>query len=104
MKQEYKIVDSKIDNNGESRAVLVKSNTLKQDDIEKLAKERYPEYYSIGLGGDRIGFERGYQLAKENTYTEEQVREAIDMAREEKGYASYEYTENEIIQSLKQPK
>lgn len=35
-------------------------------------------------------------------FTEEQVREAIDMARSQKGYASYEYTENEIVQSLKQ--
>ena len=33
--------------------------------IEKLAKEHYPEYYSAGLGVDRIGFERGYNLAKE---------------------------------------
>jgi len=30
--------------------------------IEKLAKEHYPEYYSAGLGVDRIGFERGYNL------------------------------------------
>ena len=55
-------------------------NDVREDDVEKLAKERYPEYYSVGLGGDRIGFERGYNLAKENTYTEEQVREAIRKA------------------------
>ncbi len=42
--------------------------------------------------------------SKETLYTEEQVREAIDMARSQSGYASYEFKENEIIQSLKQPK
>jgi len=42
--------------------------------------------------------------SKETLYTEEQVRDAIDMARSQSGYASYEFKENEIIQSLKQPK
>jgi hypothetical protein len=41
---------------------------------------------------------------QETLYTEEQVREAIGMARNMSGYVTYEYTENEIIQSLKQPK
>ena len=72
-----------------------------EDDVEKLAEEMYgkgkvPDYEE--------GFIDGYNKAKETLYTEEQVREAIDMARSQKGYASYEYTENEIIQSLKQPK
>lgn len=35
-----------------------------QTEIEKLASKHYPEYYSIGLGNDRIGFERGYNLGK----------------------------------------
>ena len=83
-----------------------KQNDVREDDVEKLAKERYPEYYSIGLGGDRIGFERGYQLAKENTYTEEQVREAIDMAKKSLYQLpkQFIYSSDQIIQSLKQPK
>jgi len=43
----------------------------------------------------------GYNKAKENLYTEEQVREAMSMARKLSGVA---YTNDEIIQSLKQPK
>jgi len=46
-------------------------------------------------------YQAGYNEAKSTLYTEEQVREAIDMARSQSGYASYEYNENEIIQSLK---
>jgi hypothetical protein len=48
--------------------------------------------------------EQFYNKHKETLYTEEQVREAIEMARSRKGYVSYEYTEYEIIQSLKQTK
>jgi len=41
----------------------------------------------------------------ETLYTEEQVREAIKMARREIGYGSnYEFKEDIIIQSLKQSK
>ena len=45
-----------------------------------------------------------HKAERETLYTEEQVREAIEMARSRTGYVSYEYTENEIIQSLKQTK
>ena len=82
-------------------------NDVREDDVEKLAKERYPEYYSIGLGGDRIGFERGYQLAKENTYTEEQIRELVSKIRTElakNNHNHYSIDYEQIIQSLKQPK
>jgi alcohol dehydrogenase class IV len=41
----------------------------------------------------------GYKKAKETLYTEEQVREAMSMARKLSGVA---YTNDEIIQSLKQ--
>jgi len=43
----------------------------------------------------------GYKKAQETLYTEEQVREAMSMARKLSGVA---YTNDEIIQSLKQPK
>ena len=41
--------------------------------VEKLAKEHYPEYYSAGLGVDRIGFERGYNLAKETQLPQQEI-------------------------------
>ena len=48
-----------------------------KDNIEELASKHYPEYYSFGLGVDRIGFERGHELgcklSKENLYTEEDI-------------------------------
>jgi alcohol dehydrogenase class IV len=43
----------------------------------------------------------GYRKAQETLYTEEQVREAMSMARKLSGVA---YTNDEIIQSLKQLK
>ena len=51
-----------------------------------------------------FGARWGYDKAKETLYTEEQVREAICMARNMSGYVTYEYTENEIIQLIKQTK
>jgi hypothetical protein len=71
------------------------------EDVEKLA-EKYP--YGGREGSKRLAFIDGYNTAKETLYTEEQVRDAIDMARSQSGYVSYEFKENEIIQSLKQPK
>ena len=43
-----------------------------------------------------------YKAEQENKFTEEQVREAIDMGRD--GIFGFKYTTKEIIQSLKQPK
>jgi hypothetical protein len=69
------------------------------EDVEKLA-EKYP--YGGREGSKRLAFIDGYNTAKETLYTEEQVREAIDRARNyNDGWVE---TENEIIQSLKQPK
>jgi len=79
--------------------------------IEELASKHYPEYYSSGLGVDRIGFERGHEfgckLSKETLYTE------VDMIRCWK-YASIDNHQGfgdqigdnykSFIQSLKQPK
>ena len=78
------------------------------DDIDKFEQDAWDNYehvegnlYSTTF---RNAFKLGYKKAQETLYTEEQVREAIEMARSRTGYVSYEYTENEIIQSLKQPK
>ncbi len=49
-------------------------------------------------------YQAGYNEAKSTLYTEEQVIEAIYMAREISNHSSYMYTEKEIIQSLKQSK
>jgi hypothetical protein len=68
------------------------------DTVNKMAEEMYgkgkvPDYEE--------GFIDGYKKAQETLYTEEQVREAMSMARKLSGVA---YTNDEIIQSLKQPK
>ena len=93
-----------------------KVNEMVEDDVwkagleDELNKLPYTKHLDDGQYNDGVltGFEFGatwgYNKAKETLYTEEQVREAIDMARELSGYASYEFKENEIIQSLKQPK
>jgi hypothetical protein len=52
-------------------------------------------------GDNHASFIAGYRKAQETLYTEEQVREAMSMARKLSGVA---YTNDEIIQSLKQPK
>jgi hypothetical protein len=87
------------------------------DDVEKLAEEEYPIFDGDLLGiannqkHSRIDFIKGYNKAKETLYTEEQVREAIRMSRVTNttnviggGVKLHTYSDNEIIQSLKQPK
>lgn len=95
---------------------IVDTNEMVEDDVwevglqDELNKLPYTKHLDDGqyndgqLAGFELGATWGYNKAKETLYTEEQVREAIDMARSQSGYASYEYKENEIIQSLKQPK
>ena len=63
------------------------------------------EEYFERVTNDRSyqGFIDGWLKCKENTYTEEQVREAIDMAENQAAYYGVSYPD-EIIQSLKQPK
>ena len=48
--------------------------------IEKLAAKHYPEYYSIGLGVDRIGFERGYNLgiSSKQEISDEEIKKAAN--------------------------
>jgi hypothetical protein len=100
-----------------------------KESVEKLAETEYPIFDGDLLSithnqkHSRIDFIKGYNKAKETLYTEEQVREAIEMARGIKDdemtfdissiigcgeVCTYgwkeEYTNEEIIQSLKQPK
>jgi len=84
---------------------------MEQDDILKLAAKHYPTFYSMGLGVDIMGFERGYELGckltKENLYTEEQVIELIGKIRTElvkNDYNHYSIDYDKIIQSLKEDK
>ena len=84
---------------------------MKQDDILKLAAKHYPTFYSMGLGVDIMGFERGYELGckltKENLYTEKQVMELIGKIRTElvkNDYNHYSIDYDKIIQSLKEDK
>ena len=79
--------------------------------IEWLIKELYTE---MNMSGDGRVLNEILDEAKEihkaeqeNKFTEEQVAEAIEMAREYREYPfekEYEYSTNEILQSLKQPK
>ena len=83
------------------------NNDVREDDVEKLAEEEYPDTKrgisvkwfeeKMEIRRKRTAFVKGYNKAKENTYTEEQVREAIRII-EPKELREY------IIQSLKQPK
>jgi hypothetical protein len=80
-----------------------------EDDVRKLALEMGEDYFSKELFADY--FTIGYEKAKEKyKYTEEDMRKAIEMAKV-MGYgdsATYPmpdvYDEEEIIQSLQQPK
>ena len=89
---------------------LPQQNDVREDDvIEKSAIEwLQEEYHKRGEALPSGIFQEAKQMelkAKENTYTEEQVRKAI-----EKAIAYYTddklhpFLQNKIIQSLKQPK
>jgi hypothetical protein len=78
-----------------------------EDDVVKLAEEYAFKVYHAFEDATwfrplNLGYYAGYNKAKETLYTEEQVRDAIDRARNY--YDGWVETENEIIQSLKQPK
>ena len=113
---EFEIVKEYIDshtNQVQSYAKLINHisdiSKMVEDDVEKLA-----EHYSTQMEdvSDNLGkylvkavYIDGYNKAKENTYTEEQVREAIDMATTSKyDYKLNFYSSDEIIQSLKSKK
>ena len=93
-----------------------KQNDVREDDVDRImrlseqSRNTINEVASLCSGEVEehifdMGFYQGYNKAKENTYTEEQVRKAIDMARKDDNpLFLWEYTPDEIIQSLKQPK
>ena len=88
-------------------------------EIKELAIKTAKEYHH--LDGDIqtehneyiLGFQDGYKQTQQNLFTEEQVREALRMKDEiemtsfnggEDYTEALKYDEDEIIQSLKQPK
>jgi hypothetical protein len=82
---------------------------VREDDVEKLAEEHLTHWRALNnihlsnvIHAERCknDFKAGYNKAKENTYTEEQVRQAIGIAKDFR----YDMDTNEIIQSIKQPK
>ena len=81
-----------------------------EDELNKLPFTKHlddGQYNDGQLAGFELGATWGYNKAKENTYTKEQLIKAISMAKGEDGnenYDVFQYTTHEIIQSLKQPK
>jgi hypothetical protein len=74
------------------------------DEVDKLAHQ-YNPVMKLDAEFIRAGFKAGYNKAKSTLYTEEQVREAINMCHQYIfGYNLIESKIIEIIQSLKQPK
>jgi len=73
------------------------------EDVEKLAEEFYPLNDDLYPNSSLIrkAFTAGYNKAKETLYTGEQVWEAMHKVRDMR-YVTY--SDEEIIQSLKQPK
>ena len=76
---------------------------IEQDDVYEMAQEYAIKSGSVNRESRRKGFVDGYNKAKATLYTEEQVREAIYMARLRAEHIFW-YNDDEIIQSLKQPK
>jgi len=100
-KMESKLDESLANETPESLTEWMDSK--REDNVEKLAEK----YYGPGDYGleSKQGFIKGYNKAKETLYTEEQIREAIDMARKDNSpLFVWDFTIDEIIQSLKQPK
>jgi hypothetical protein len=85
-------------------------------DVEKLADDygfRVPYdgtnnfYVFAAIKHYKEGFNKAMELNKDKVFTLEDMRQAIEMAREENGLSdntmSYDYSEDELIQSLQQP-
>ena len=81
----------------------LKKNNVREDDVEKLAEEWFESkgYNIYNHYNTMPSFIEGYNKCKEKTYTEGQVKQAIEMSKDIK-YITY--STDEIIQSLKQPK
>jgi len=87
-----------VDVNYEERRGFIKGYNKAKEHYELAASVRELKEY-------KLGFNCGYKQAKETLYTGEQVVDAILMAREDNNpLFLWDYTPDEIIQSLKQPK
>jgi hypothetical protein len=76
------------------------------DEVDKLAHQ-YNPVMKLDAEFIRAGFKAGYNKAKSTLYTEEQVREVVEQSYSLGSAYREVYSkklENEIIQSLKQPK
>ena len=102
------------DENGVYRKIIDK-NDVREDDLEKDDLEIAIEKFEKLLNGKALPtkqltkvaehyFILGYIEAKENTYTEEQLEQAIEMARlkSSKSFIFYNHSVGEIKQLLKQ--
>jgi hypothetical protein len=76
-------------------------------DVEKLAEESWGDKISSPYHAYIEGFNKAKELNKDKVFTIDDVKKSIEMAREENGLSdntmSYDYSEDEIIQSLQQP-
>jgi hypothetical protein len=91
-------------------------------DVEKLCKQEAEKLHDKSKHEDwdvynclvyedtemiKIGFNKAMELNKYKVFTLEDVKKSIEMAREENGLSdntmSYDYSEDEIIQSIQQP-
>jgi hypothetical protein len=76
----------------------LKRNKMKKETLEEAAKRIYPTNIvsSDGYDGNflcRTGFYIGYELAKERSYSEEDMKLAFE-AGHKKGFSGYPNTEN----------
>ena len=103
-----KLINHSVDSN-EMIDHIGDANKMVEDDVEKLAEEFYPLNDDLYPNSSLIrkAFKAGYNKAKETLYTKEELMDAIRLARQivyKIGANDYCNTDEEIIQSLKQPK
>lgn len=85
---------------------------IKEINSDLIYQKFQEDSFEIGTDGHSVltAYSAGYKQAQQTLFTEEQVREALRKQKETNGMNqrnqfSYKYkSENEIIQSLKQPK
>jgi len=100
---DLKKMESKLDEvlvNETSESLTKWMNSKREEDVEKVAEEEYPEPNPYVI--EKEGFIKGYNKAKETLYTEQQLRFAMKYASEITNN-KMKYMED-YIQSLKQPK
>ena len=97
------IVESKIEDDVEVHPLEILRNKIKNEIGKPMMSSSYYGGYKQGLievENMVMDMLAQFPQQKENTYTEEQVMEAIEMAKKQ----LFIYTSEEIIISLKQPK